>query len=1330
MKRNSTGYVNRVVVRLALAGLVVGVVGCSGGDPASRTKNGVVVTTTTAAAPTSDISLANTAGLIGYPLKLVASSPSSPNSDFAFSTSTAGCRVDKYLNFLYYDVNTQGTCAVAVTKTPAAPLVPGTSPASTTTTTTPARADATISVTFYPQTVPTSLANGLVGYWPFNSASTLGWNAVTNKVDLAAKGSPSFRQVGKFGGAATFNGSTDYFAGTGTSGGIAGLPTKNNPYTISMWMLPNKFDGGRGLMGWGTFGSDGNSKTNAFRLKGDYDNVLGYVPGGLVNYWWGNDLTWDGYTFTEAYKTPAGQDVCCRSAFTKTQWVHVAVTYDGKSRRIYYNGVEKASDNAGDGLAVANTNFRIGATTLKEFFGGSLDDAAVWSRALSPNEIVGLSRASLGGNNAALPTNFAPFSPNPCYVQGGFCEVGDVAPDGSTVFYVGDFVDQLTKQPMKYLSFAPDDLRTQISGLGNAWMKGYETLCGSDHPIPEADKTGIGWGRRNTVIISNFCSTGAADKVLELTSGGVGDWFIPSERELNELCKYARGQRVGDTAVNCDGKGSLPGGWAMDSGHGFFVSSTQGAVVNATLGALASVVGPLNEWLTAAVVIAQKTKVLDQVKWGNLQQWRVGYDFNKGTKVNELSDYSLQVRPVRAFGPGFQKPLVLAASNGTVGAPLQLSTIGGSGEGRVSYVVTEAGSARCTAAADGSSVTPTSVGACKVTAVKAASEQYFRNVAAEQLISVSQGRQAVLSIAPITAEVGTAFRPVVSGGSGDGAVSLTIKEPGTAACAFATGSISDVVATSAGTCTVSAVKAADANYLAGDAVTATITVNKRRQADLVVATTSGGIDTEVALSTTGGSGSGAISYAVADAGPTGCSIVAGRNAIVAGSVGQCKITATRSADSMFDAKTSAASTITFSNPTCDDSGRRPDGSACQVGDTGPGGGRVFYVSPTPIDYADGISSGGTFLEVAPAGWNGTSGEPLVGWCRANVGRGFGSGIGAGANNTFAQMQAGCVNGTAVALAAGASVNGKDDWFVPSLGEMNEVCKFMRRQVTGDGAVNCNNSGSLRAPFQVARIGGANYWTSTEVDTRNGLAIQSMNLDNGTASTVMQTSGSQYVRPIRAFGSQKPPTTTSTSSTTTTTVPSQACSSLGKHADGTPCRVGDIGPAGGVVFYAGSTPINAVAGISNGGRYLEAAPLAWTPYSARSSEIPLGACVDRLAGATAAAIGNGAANTTKLKDCGGGASNLGQFVVDLTTTNGGSNFDDWFIPSRDEAMLMAPFRVQLDGLRKDQYIWSSTEVDEPITRIGNNWAVSMFDGATARAAKNWYAAVVRPVRAFG
>ena len=108
-----------------------------------------------------------------------------------------------------------------------------------------------------------------------------------------------------------------------------------------------------------------------------------------------------------------------------------------------------------------------------------------------------------------------------------------------------------------------------------------------------------------------------------------------------------------------------------------------------------------------------------------------------------------------------------------------------------------------------------------------------------------------------------------------------------------------------------------------------------------------------------------------------------------------------------------------------------------VGDTGPGGGIVFYD-------AGSVQSWGRFLEAACAGWqnncDGTTADPQVVWgCdESSISGADGLAIGTGAKNTT-NILAGCSDaGIAADLADDYSHNTLNDCFAPSKDELNQM----------------------------------------------------------------------------------------------------------------------------------------------------------------------------------------------------------------------------------------------------------------------------------------------------
>jgi hypothetical protein len=130
---------------------------------------------------------------------------------------------------------------------------------------------------------------------------------------------------------------------------------------------------------------------------------------------------------------------------------------------------------------------------------------------------------------------------------------------------------------------------------------------------------------------------------------------------------------------------------------------------------------------------------------------------------------------------------------------------------------------------------------------------------------------------------------------------------GTASGCSLTGAVLSV--SSAGTCLVTATKAGDGNYNAASSPQTTVAFGHADQAALVVTSTSGTFGSGLTLTTSGGSGTGDVSYAVVDGTASGCSITAG--VLSVSSAGTCLVTATKAADSGYNAVSSPSTTVSF-----------------------------------------------------------------------------------------------------------------------------------------------------------------------------------------------------------------------------------------------------------------------------------------------------------------------------------------------------------------------------------------------------------------------------------
>jgi hypothetical protein len=171
------------------------------------------------------------------------------------------------------------------------------------------------------------------------------------------------------------------------------------------------------------------------------------------------------------------------------------------------------------------------------------------------------------------------------------------------------------------------------------------------------------------------------------------------------------------------------------------------------------------------------------------------------------------------------------------------------------------------------------------------------------------------------------------------------------------------------------------------------------------------------------------------------------------------------------------------------------GGPCVVGDTGPGGGTVFYID---MARAAGSQVWEVGSDLGTADWG----------CLGTGIAGTGTAIGTGATNT-GLIKTGCAATTNAASLASATAGGLSDWFLPSKDELNQLCKYARMQSTAvvDQAVVCDATGTLRSGFA-----SFYYWSSSQYDSNYAWGHYFV---DGVQYTAGKTDPLQ-VRPVRAF----------------------------------------------------------------------------------------------------------------------------------------------------------------------------------------------------------------------
>jgi hypothetical protein len=165
-----------------------------------------------------------------------------------------------------------------------------------------------------------------------------------------------------------------------------------------------------------------------------------------------------------------------------------------------------------------------------------------------------------------------------------------------------------------------------------------------------------------------------------------------------------------------------------------------------------------------------------------------------------------------------------------------------------------------------------------------------------------------------------------------------------------------------------------------------------------------------------------------------------------------------------------------------------------VGSTGPGGGKVFYVSNGAFQ-STGSACGTTcrYLEAQ------TTDVATVRWCTWTnklVGGTFGTAIGTGFSNTQLMTSPTNTNycGTGAAVSAKATSGGYSDWYLPS---KDELYALYQQRATAGGFVT------------------GNYWSSSQVSATNVWFLPFGGSFSGVPNNLNKSS-LYKVRPVRAF----------------------------------------------------------------------------------------------------------------------------------------------------------------------------------------------------------------------
>jgi len=241
--------------------------------------------------------------------------------------------------------------STSVTYTPAAGFVGPDSFTYTITDTLGASATATVTVTVLPDRTAS-----LVAAYNFNEGSGTTVTDASGHNNTGTLSRAKWTTAGKFGGALVFN-------GTSAKVTIPDAPSLRltTDMTLEAWVKPSKV-----TSAWRDVLYKGNDN---YLLEATAPNGGG-VPAGGGTF---------GANFVATYGT---------APLAVNTWMHLALTYDGATLRLYVNGVQVASQAQTGNLMTSANPLQIGGDSLfGQYFQGTIDEVRIYNQALSPSEI-------------------------------------------------------------------------------------------------------------------------------------------------------------------------------------------------------------------------------------------------------------------------------------------------------------------------------------------------------------------------------------------------------------------------------------------------------------------------------------------------------------------------------------------------------------------------------------------------------------------------------------------------------------------------------------------------------------------------------------------------------------------------------------------------------------------------------------------------------------------------------------------------------------------------------------------------------------------------------
>jgi len=121
------------------------------------------------------------------------------------------------------------------------------------------------------------------------------------------------------------------------------------------------------------------------------------------------------------------------------------------------------------------------------------------------------------------------------------CDVGKTGPGGGLIFFHA-------QQPQWWGTH----LEVRTTGIQSNWCDKPTLALTKNVTDPKLLRSlgkELGKGKQNTQLMLAACSSGAANVANSFRGGGLDDWYLPSYKELDQICKFAAGTNIEEMHV-------------------------------------------------------------------------------------------------------------------------------------------------------------------------------------------------------------------------------------------------------------------------------------------------------------------------------------------------------------------------------------------------------------------------------------------------------------------------------------------------------------------------------------------------------------------------------------------------------------------------------------------------------------------------------------------------------------------------------------------------------------------------------------------------------------